>query len=82
MTDENKQQNINPRTGLTEDEQIVMDSLVAAFNNFASLNRQHPDEMRDFTDGIHRLQDMLAVRIARRNFPKGWPTYSGGADGK
>lgn len=66
----------NTETGLTEGEQKVMDALVTAFNEFASIDRQHPDEMRDFTDGIHRLQDMLAVRIARREYPKGWPTYS------
>jgi len=67
---------MNSRTGLSETEQEVMDALLLAYNKFCSLDRQHPDEGRDFTDGIHRLQDILAVRIARREYPEGWPTYS------
>jgi len=60
--------------GLTDTEGIVMDALCQAFNTFATLERQHPDELRDFADGIHRCQDALALRIVRRTFPAGWPT--------
>ncbi len=67
---------INSETGLTVGEQKVMDSLISAFAEFAKLETQHPDELRDFTDGIHTLQDCLAVRIARREYPVGWPTHS------
>lgn len=67
---------VDNKTGLTDSEQKVMDALVLAFNEFAKIERQHPDEMRDFTDAIHRAQDLLAVRIARREFPDGWPTYT------
>ena len=66
---------INKETGLTKTEQKTMDALVVAVNEFSSLDRQHPDELRDFVDSIHRLQDILAVRIARRKYPNGWPTY-------
>lgn len=59
--------------GLTDAEGEVMNSLIIAFNKFCNLERQHPDEIRDFTDGIHKCQDLLAVRIARREYPKGWP---------
>lgn len=59
--------------GLTAEEGVVMDSLVAAFNAFAQLERQHPDELSDFKDGIHRCQDALALRVCRRAFPRGWP---------
>ena len=59
--------------GLTNAEGVVMDHLVDAVNAFAKLDRQHPDEGRDFCDGICRCQDTLAVRIARRAFPIGWP---------
>ncbi len=59
--------------GLTPEEGEVMDALIKAWNEFAGLERQHPDELRDFTDGIHRCQDLLAVRIARREYPIGWP---------
>lgn len=63
--------------GLTDDEQIVMDKLMDAYSAFIRLAREHPDEMRDFVDGVHRCQDVLAVRICRRIYPKGWPTYGG-----
>ncbi len=62
-------------TGLTEGEQRVSDHLVGAFNEFSKLDRTHPSEMDEFVSALHRLQDLLAVRIVRRQFPKGWPTY-------
>lgn len=66
---------IDSATGLTTDEKKCMDSLVNAYNKFAELDRQHPDELKEFTDGIHNLQNLLSVRIVRRVYPKGWPTY-------
>lgn len=62
--------------GLTDDEGAVMDALCAATNAFAKLERQHPDEARDFCDGIHRCQDTLALRVCRREYPIGWPVKS------
>ena len=59
--------------GLTNDEGRVMDALIMAWNQFVGLDRQHPDELRDFADGIHKCQDCLALRIARRIYPEGWP---------
>lgn len=59
--------------GLTHDEGVVMDALVRAVNAFARLERQHPSELDEFVDGIHRCQDQLAVRIVRRHYPDGWP---------
>lgn len=61
--------------GLTRDEQAVMSNLVAAFGAFARMPRHHPNELSDFTNGIHQCQNLLAVRIARREYPQGWPTY-------
>jgi hypothetical protein len=63
--------------GLTTDEGKVSDALVEAVQAFAALDRQHPDELRDFVDGIHKCQDQLAVRIVRRHYPKGWPIKGG-----
>jgi len=62
-------------TGLTEEEQVVMDSLVEAFRTYSLLPRSHKDEMGEFVLSIHRLQDLLAVRVARRLYPNGW--YAG-----
>jgi len=66
---------LNSKTGLSDGEQKTMDALVLAYGEFLKLDRTHPDEMRDFVNGIHRLQELLAVRIARRDYPEGWPTY-------
>jgi hypothetical protein len=61
--------------GLTEDEQEVMNKLNECYAAFFALGREHPDEMRDFIDGVHRIQDVMAVRVVRRCYPEGWPTY-------
>lgn len=58
--------------GLNKEEQVVMDHLVDAWNNFIKLNPLCDDEKRVFGDGIHKLQRLLAVRIVRRDYPKGW----------
>ncbi len=68
---------MSQENGLTEKEQLVMDKLMEAYSAFLDLSKEHPDERSDFVDGIHRCQDVLAVRICRRIYPKGWPTYSG-----
>ncbi|MCJ7747849.1 MAG: hypothetical protein MUP27_08900 [Desulfobacterales bacterium] len=59
--------------GLTQDEREVMDRLMDAYRLFHRLTKEHPDELRDFVDGLHRCQDVLAVRVCRRIYPKGWP---------
>src|SRR5687768_4356085 len=59
--------------GLTEAEGIVADAALAVVNGYAKLPVQHPNDMRDICDAVHRVQDLLAVRIARRHYPKGWP---------
>jgi len=65
---------INEKTGLTDKEQEVMDHLVGAVTRYAQLEVQHPMEMDDFMDSIHRLQDLMAIRVTRRAFPNGWFT--------
>lgn len=65
------------KDGLTDQEGKVMDALINAWDAFMKLDRQHPSEVNDFADGIHRCQDLLAVRIARREYPEGWPIKKG-----
>ena len=67
---------IDEKRGLTSAECEVADALIQAFNAYSALPMQHPDEMNDFTRGIHSLQALLAVRIARRCYPDGWPSYT------
>jgi hypothetical protein len=68
-----KEATTNPDTGLMPEEQTIMDSLFAAYQSFCALDQQHPDDIRDVTDAIHRIQDILALRIVRRHYPIGWP---------
>lgn len=67
--------NINPTSGFTDQEHECHEALQKFYGLFLSLPRQHPDEVRDAADAIHRLQDLMAVRIVRRNFPIYWPTH-------
>jgi len=66
---------VSPETGLTDAEEAVMDTLVAAAEGYMSLPVQHPTEQAEFVDAIHRCQDLMAVRIARRLYPQGWASY-------
>ena len=61
--------------GLDDKEGAVLNALADAANLFHDLERQHPNELREFVDGIHRCQALLALRACRRRFPAGWPTY-------
>lgn len=64
--------------GLTSDEQAVMDALLSALKHFCDLPKQHPNETADFIEGIHILQGLLALRVVRRSYRIGWPTYGSG----
>ena len=61
------------RDGLNDAEGRVMDALVAAFEAYGRLPMQHESELGEFIAAIHRCQDQMAVRVARRAFPAGWP---------
>ena len=63
------------KCGFSPGEQAVMDDLMSAYEKFITLPREHPDELRDFVDGIHKCQDQLGMRVLRRLLPDGWPTY-------
>lgn len=59
--------------GLTDAEGKVHDALMDAVQAWWDLPMHHPDEPREFVDAIHTCQNLLAFRIARRHYPKGWP---------
>lgn len=63
---------INATNGLTEKENVIMDHIVKAWNEFVKLERYHPDELNDFGDAIHKLESILGLRILRRDYPKYW----------
>ena len=61
--------------GLTVDEQKVLERLTECHKAFLDLAPQHPDELREFIDGVHVIQGVLMQRVTRRSYPKGWPAY-------
>ena len=63
---------ITRQDGLTDEEGAVMDALIYAWNQFAQLEIQHPSDVPYFVDGIHKCQQLLALRVARREYPDGW----------
>ncbi len=58
---------------ITQAERDISDHLIEAFDNFLKLDRQHPDEVHFFRDGIHQCQLMIAARIARKAEPDVFP---------
>lgn len=51
---------------MTEQEKIVMDRLVEAWNAFVALPVEHDDDILEFRHGIHRLQEKVMARPVRR----------------
>ena len=61
------------KSGLTPDEERIMDLLVSAWNELMSLDRGiAPDDLNAFRDGIHQAQHVLALWALRRAFPEYW----------
>ena len=61
--------------GLTFKEQEISDKLVDIWNLFLKLPQNHPSEKSDLGFAVHIIQGLLTARIARREYPDGWPTY-------
>ena len=51
-------------------EKEILDDLAKVWNKFVILKSQHPDELRDFADGIHKCQYLIGMRMARKHYPK------------
>jgi hypothetical protein len=51
---------------LTDEEGDVVNALAQAWNRFVELPVEHPDDLSEFRSGIHRLQEKVLARPARR----------------
>lgn len=51
---------------LTTDEKDVLKNLLDAWQNFVNLPLSLPDDVLEFKDAIHRCQQIIALRVARR----------------
>jgi len=54
-------------------EEKILKHLAEAFNLFSKLIKQHPDELNDFADGIHKCQYVIGMRYAREHRPDLFP---------
>jgi len=52
--------------GLTWQEKDVLKYLGDAWNHFSSLQNSSTDDQDEFRDAIHRAQQIIALRVARR----------------
>lgn len=52
---------------ITPAEEAIMDKISELWNDYLKLpERNHDDQDTYFREGIHRLQSVIAVRLARR----------------
>jgi hypothetical protein len=57
--------------GFTSEEQIIMDLIIEAHNLYSKLEKQHPSDLQEWSNSLHQLQQLLGMRILRRDiFPK------------
>lgn len=55
---------------LTEGEKRVVQHLADAWNEFVKQPVEHPDDISEFKDAIHRAQNLIAYRVAKRAEPE------------
>lgn len=69
-------QNLIKDGGFTEKEAECLYHITQAWNIYVKLEKQHPSELGEFSDSIHRLQYLLGIRVLRRTFPKAWYNHT------
>lgn len=57
---------------LTEQESDLLKKLVEAYNQFTALDKRSEADNKEFVDAIHRCQQIVALRVARRVNPEVW----------
>jgi hypothetical protein len=58
---------------IEQQERKVLKLTAECWNEFIKLESTHPSDTNDFADGIHILQRILAMRMARRDHPDIFP---------
>ena len=53
-------------SGLTEEEKAILYKLVEVYSLFSSLDKKSPADCGEFIDAIHKCQQLIALRVARR----------------
>jgi len=57
---------------LTPQEEELLKKLGEAFSLYSSLDKRSDSDNKEFTDAIHRAQQLVALRVARRVNPEVW----------
>lgn len=63
---------------IQDDERQVLDDVHAAFGKYLALADRDSCDDTEFCEGVHRLQNVIAMRIARRENPDFWKVADGG----
>lgn len=66
---------VSVKNGLDKLENDVSTALVSAWESYIKLEQSHPEDMHEFLNGIHICQKTLYMRILRRDYPQGYPSY-------
>ncbi len=53
----------------TKQEEEIMNLLVEAHSKFVEMEQMHPDDIREWVDGIHKCQNVLKGRVVTRDYP-------------
>lgn len=53
----------------TDQENEIMNLLIEAHKKFVEMTQMHPDDMREWVDGIHKCQSVLKGRVVTRDYP-------------
>jgi hypothetical protein len=61
-----------PSSSLTEAERDLLRRLGECWNLFTSLEKRSEADNSEFVDAIHRCQQIVALRVARRVDPEVW----------
>ena len=56
----------------TDDEKAIVMKLVEAYEMWLKLPDKNTNELQDFVSGIHRCQDVIRGRVAKRADPTFW----------
>ncbi len=71
LTDEEKDE-IGGSVGLTDEEKEVLELSAQLWNKFIRLHSPHPSDHIEMQLKIHGIQEMVALRVARRVDPEIW----------
>ena len=59
---------------LTPEEKLVLSHLTEAFYHFVELGEKVDFDEKEFSEGIHKCQTLVGLRVARRIDPLIWRT--------